>query len=390
MKFFVMGAGRMGYAVVYDLIRSPKVEQVIVADRDPERVQALCEKICDDKIVPVELDVSKLDDVIPIMAKCQVAISCLNSDHNYELCKAALEAQTHFCDLGGGLETLKKQLLLNELARERDITIMPALGLAPGMVSLLSVVAAESLDELYEIRIRAGGVPVDPEDLILKHCQLFSVDALIAEYVADATIIRDGKLYHVPSLTDVERIEFPKPFGAMDAFNTSGGIATLAERYLGKVQHLDFKTIRYPGHCEQVALLKDLGLMSGDTVELESGSAVQPRELISHLFADKLSKDEPDAVLLRITVTGMKDKKPLQIVWECVDYSDLADSLSAVMRMSAFPASIIAQMIARGDIKERGVLNVEGNVPIKLFLAELAGRGITLTMTERAPVPHSS
>jgi lysine 6-dehydrogenase len=150
------------------------------------------------------------------------------------------------------------------------------------------------------------------------------------------------------------------------------------------VQHLDYKTIRYPGHCDAIHMLKELGMMSKEAVETASGPVV-PRDLLFKLLSDKLPKDEPDVVLVRVMVSGLKDKKPVQIVWDCIDYADQAAGLTAMMRMTAFPASIVAQMIARGDITERGVLRQETTVPTKLFLAEMDGRGIRLQMTERAP-----
>jgi lysine 6-dehydrogenase len=241
------------------------------------------------------------------------------------------------------------------------------------------------MDELYEIKLRVGGLPSEPEGLFLGYSQVFSIDGLINEYYEDCTIVRDGKLMTVPSLTDLETIEFPRPFGIMEAFNTSGGISTLPQSYVARVQHIDYKTIRYPGHCNQIHMLKELGMMSRETTELPSGKAV-PRELLHKLLSEKLSEDEPDVVLLRVIVTGVKEKKPVQIVWDCIDLADQAAGLSAMMRMTAFPASIIAQMIARGDIKERGVLRQESAVPTKLFLAEMDGRGINLHMTERAPI----
>ena len=204
--------------------------------------------------------------------------------------------------------------------------------------------------------------------------------------MGDCAIIRDGKLYKVPALTDLEHLEFPKPIGKMEAFNTSGGIGTLHQTYKDKVQHLDYKTIRYPGHCSQMKVLKDLDLMSDSPVKLPSGTEVVPRELLKQKLCEKLAAEQPDMVLLRVTVTGVKDRKPIQHVWECIDYGDEANGLSAMAKMTAFPASIIAQMIARGDIEERGVLRQELAVPVKLFLAEMAGRGISLTMVERSPV----
>lgn len=384
MKFLVLGAGRMGYAAVYDLIRSPKVEKVVVADRDAKCVKSAVERLNDPKIVPVELDISKQSDVIALMKSVDVAISCVPYDNNYELAKAALEAKTHFVDLGGNESVVEKTFLLHDLAKERKITIMPDLGLAPGLVSILAVAAADSLDELYEIRIRVGGLPVDSENF-LGYSHVFALEGLINEYAEDVTLIRDGRLMQVPPLSEVESLDFPKPFGEMEAFTTSGGISTLPKTYEGKVQHLDYKSIRYKGHCKQLSLLQELGLMSKDEVKIKGGKVV-PRDLLIRLLDAKLAKDEPDVVLLRVTVTGVKDKEPRQLVWEGIEFSDQAERLTAMMRMTAFPASIIAQMIARGDITERGVLRQEMSVPVKLFLAEMESRGLSLTMTDRAPV----
>jgi lysine 6-dehydrogenase len=374
----------MGFAMVYDLIRSPHVEQVIVADNSLDRLKHLEKSLADTKIVPVELDVSKAEEVTELMGRCNVAIGCVGYKHNYDLLQCAMKAHCHFIDLGGNETVVKQELRLDELVKELDLTVIPDVGLAPGLVSILAVSAAESLDELYEIRMRVGGVPVDPEGP-LNYSQVFAIDGLINEYFEDATILRDGKQFMVPSLTDIEKLEFPKPFGFMEAFNTSGGVSTLPRTYRDKVQHLDYKTIRYPGHCAQMDLLKQLGLMESEEVTLASGAKVAPRELLHHMLEKHLPKDEPDVVLLRVIVTGIRERKPVQLVWQCIDYGEPSAGISAMMRMTAFPASIIAQMIGRGDLKERGVLHQELVVPTKLYLAELEGRGIKLELTEQAP-----
>jgi lysine 6-dehydrogenase len=384
VKFLVLGAGKMGYAVAYDLIRGSKVEKVVVADSSTENLKELVKRLSDEKIIPVELDVTNEEELAQLMAEIDVAVSCITYKHNYELAKIALATKTHFVDLGGNEEIVAKEFMLDELAKEQGITIIPDLGLAPGLVSLLAVSAAESFDEIYDIRLRVGGLPANPDDCFMDYCQVFSIDGLINEYHEDCTVLRDGKIFSVPSLSDNESIEFPRPFGTMEAFNTSGGISTLPQSYLGRVQHLDYKTIRYPGHCDAIHMLKELGMMSKEAVETASGPVV-PRDLLFKLLSDKLPKDEPDVVLVRVMVSGLKDKKPVQIVWDCIDYADQAAGLTAMMRMTAFPASIVAQMIARGDITERGVLRQETTVPTKLFLAEMDGRGIRLQMTERAP-----
>jgi lysine 6-dehydrogenase len=381
----------MGYAVAFDLVRSVNVEQVIIADSNRDKLAEVMGQLSDSRVVPVELDVTKTKEVARLMSQVDVVIACISYEHNYPLAKIALSCHTHFIDLGGNEEVVAKQFMLHEIAEEAGVTIIPDLGLAPGLVSLLAVSAAVGLEEVYEMRMRVGGLPVDGEELFLNYAQVFSVDGLINEYVEDCTVIRDGKLQRIASLEELEELEFPRPFGKMEAFTTSGGTSTLPQSYLGRVQNLDYKTIRYPGHCAAVKVLKDLGLMSRQPVELPKGKTTQkivPRDLLHHLLEHKLAKKEPDVVLVRVTVTGTRDRQPIQFVWDCIDYADQGSDLTAMMRMTAFPASIVAQMIARGDISARGVLRQENHVPIKLFLAEMDARGINLVMTERAPVHH--
>ncbi len=383
MKFLVLGAGQMGYAVTFDLIRSPRVEKVALADKCPETLERAVDRLADDRIIPCQLDITNHEEVTELMSDFNVVISCVTYKHNYELAKCALQAGANFIDLGGNEEIVAKEFLLDELAKERGITIIPDTGLAPGLVSILAAAGAEAMEEIYEIRLRVGGLPVQPQPP-LNYSLCFSVDGLINEYIEDATVIRDGKLTRIRSLGEVEPIHFPAPFHIMEAFTTSGGISTLPKTYGGKVQNLDYKTIRYRGHCDQIILLRDLGLFETEELKIDS-TAIAPRALMQALLREKLPKDEPDVVLLRVTVTGIKNGKPTQIIWDGVDYGDEADGLSAMMRMTAFPASIIAQLIARGDIIDKGVLTQEESVPTALFLAEMSGRGINLAMAERAP-----
>jgi len=374
----------MGHAVVYDLVRSPNVDNVYLADVSVDKISAVLEKFSDDRIVPCQLDVSQHEEVVKVMTGCDVAISCVPYKYNFDLAKAALEAGTNFCDLGGNDTIVRKELLLDEIAKERGIAIIPDCGLAPGLVSVLTAAATEGLDEIYEIRLRVGGIPVEPQPP-LEYSLVFSADGLINEYVEDANVIIEGKPGRVAALTNVEQIEFPQPFGVLEAFATSGGVSTLTETFQDQVQHLDYKTIRYPGHCTVMRAMKQLGLLDADPIKVNS-SSVSPRQLVTTLLEQKLPKNEPDVVLLRVTVTGVRANTPTQVIWEGIDYMDQAEGLTAMMRMTAFPASIVAQMVARGDIIDKGALVHEKSVPTALFLTEIASRGIRLSMLEKEPV----
>ncbi|MFN8659495.1 MAG: saccharopine dehydrogenase C-terminal domain-containing protein [Candidatus Obscuribacterales bacterium] len=382
MRFLVLGAGRMGYAVVYDLVHNSSATQIMICDTDEKQLERIYQQWPDKRIAMVVADVADLDESAMLMSACDVAISCVTYKHNYDLAKLAMEAGAHFVDLGGNEDVVRKEFLLDEMAREKNVAIIPDCGLAPGMVSILAADAVQEFDEVTEIRLRVGGLPAEPRPP-LNYALFYSVDGLINEYTEDVTVIREGKLMRVPSLSDVETLEFPQPFGVMEAFNTSGGISTLPTTLGDKVKHLDYKAIRYPGHCQQVRLLRDLGLMDSRSVRLNNQISVPPRAVLASLLSQKLPKEETDVVLVRVSVLGMRQGEPAEIVWEAIDYMDEKTGLSAMMRTTAFPASIIAQMVADNEITSRGTLAQETAIPTKRFLEEMRKRGVEFTRKER-------
>src|SRR5205085_9896719 len=101
------------------------------------------------------------------------------------------------------------------------------------------------------------------------------------------------------SMTEVESLEFPAPFGTMEAFQTSGGTSTLPETFKGKVKELDYKTIRFPGHCARFKTMMDLGLCSSAPIDVD-GRAVVPRRVLGELLVKNLPADGPDVVLVRV------------------------------------------------------------------------------------------
>ena len=415
MKILVLGAGRMGLGAAYDLAHnSPEVRAVTVADVDAERARAVVETIKSDKLTPALVDVADAPGVVALMRCHDAAISCVTYSYNLQLARAAVEARTNFCDLGGNNAIVDAELALDRDAREAGINIIPDCGLAPGMVSVLAAHGAARFDSLEAIHIRVGGLPQRPQPP-LDYQIVFSVEGLINEYVERARVIRGGAVVEVESLTELESLEFPPPFGLMEAFQTSGGTSTLPETFLGRVAELDYKTIRYPGHCERFRLLVDLGL--ADNSEVDAGGVrVAPRAVLGEMLRRRLPADEPDVVLVRLEFRGtVKRENELltrQFVeagqigaeeaeapffrdmiarlapsggaagrrrtlrYDIIDGYDERTGLSAMMRTTAFPASIIAQMMARGDIEERGAIPQERCVPPAEFVTALAARGI--------------
>ena len=376
MNILVLGAGRMGYGAAFDLIHnSPDVQSVTIADFHLEKAQEAAAKIGTDRITARQIDASDYAAVIELFRGHASVISCVNYWYNESLSKAAIETGANFCDLGGNNYIVDSQLALDAEAKTAGISIIPDCGLAPGMVSVLAMLGAKQFDKLDEIHIRVGGLPQDPQPP-LDYQLVFSVEGLINEYVETARVIRDSRITEVPSMTELESLSFDG-FPALEAFQTSGGTSTLPDSFLGKIRELDYKTIRYAGHCDKFKTMIDLGLCSSEEIVADFQN-VKPRKVFGELLQQHLPADGPDYVLVRLEFVGEKEGSTSRLRYDIVDRQDETTGLSAMMRTTAFPASIIAQMMARGDVLERGSTPQEKAIDPEKFVAELTRRNINI------------
>jgi len=370
----VLGAGRMGLGAVHDLVSQTDVDGVTVADFELAKAEQIAARY-PDKVRAAQIDCNDHEAVVELMRGHASAISCVNYWLNERLARAAIEARTHFCDLGGNNDVVDAELALDAEARAAGINIIPDCGLAPGMVAVLVAHGASKFEQLDEVHIRVGGLPQDPKPP-LDYQLVFSVEGLINEYIEPARVIRDGKITTVESMTEIESLSFPAPFDEMEAFQTSGGTSTLPETFLGKVRELDYKTIRYRGHCEKFRMMIDLGLCSSQLLEVD-GVRVKPRRVLGELLVKNLPHDEPDVVLVRVEFAG--DGKRLR--YDIIDRQDPETGLSAMMRTTAFPASIVALMMARNQTTSKGALPQERCIPPDAFMTELAKRNIRVEIS---------
>jgi lysine 6-dehydrogenase len=375
MKYTVIGAGMMGSAVAYDLAINPH-DEIILADVNLEAASKAAKNI-GANVRSLQLDVQNETDLTRAISDSNVIVSAVSFAVNYTVTKAAIDAHVHMCDLGGNNDVVLKQLALDAAAKESGITIVPNCGLAPGLVNILAMEGTKEFDVLDAIRLRVGGLPQHPQPP-LNYQIVFSAEGLLNEYMERATVIRDGDLMQIDSMSDIEEITLSLPFGDLEAFSTSGGLSTLATVLNGKVKNLDYKTIRYKGHCEKFKTLLDLGFASSEPIII-GGRVSTSREFFANLLRSKLDYGDTDVVLARVTVTGRKGPTWKTLVYELVDYYDDATKMTAMMRTTAFPTSIIAQMLARGVIRERGVLPPERCVPGEALIQELSKRNIKIT-----------
>lgn len=376
MKILVLGAGRMGFGAAFDLLRnSPGVELVTVADRDVSTADQVANAI--GGVRSRGVDASDSASVASLFAEHDAVISCVNYWHNANLSRIAIETGTHFCDLGGNNYVVDEQLGLNDSAKAAGVSIIPDCGLAPGMVSILSMHGFKLFDSVESIQIRVGGLPQNPKPP-LDYQLIFSVEGLINEYIEVARVIRDGQIVEVDSMTELEELSFDG-FPSLEAFQTSGGTSTLPDTFKEKVHNLDYKTIRYAGHCHKFKAMIDMGLCRSDESVVVDGASVVPRRFFANLLEANLPADESDYVLVRVMVSGSIGGVKKRYTMDIVDRMDEVNGLSSMMRMTAFPASIISQMMAAGETSGPGAMPQELAIDSKRFIQELSKRDILIT-----------
>ncbi len=375
MKAAVIGAGMMGSAMAYDLAGSDGVERVLLADIDAERAAQVASAI-GDGVEPRTIDTRDAASLRALFREVDVVLGATSYNHNAALTEAAIQTGTHCCDLGGNMDVVLEQMRLDERAKAAGVLVLPNCGLAPGLACIVGAGGTRRFDSVDAVHVRVGGLPQHPQPP-LNYQLVFSAEGLLNEYIEPAEVIEAGARRTVASMTGLEALSFRMPYAELEAFHTSGGASTLPAMFDGAVRELDYKTIRYAGHCDRFRTLLELGFASAEPIVV--GSSVRTaREIFEEMLRRKLPASGPDVVLMRVTVRGRMAGAEKTLAYEMIDHYDEHLRLTAMMRTTAFPTSIIAQMVVRGEIEDRGVLPPERCVPLGPLFAELAKRNIVI------------
>ena len=391
MKLLVIGSGMMGSAAAFDMARSPQVDSVTLVDSDTKRAREVAMRVNritnEKKVRAGTLDASDEKAAVKMMRGHDGALSAVPYFLNLGLARAAIEARCHFADLGGNNTVVRQELALAKRAEQRGVALAPDCGVSPGMASILGGELVRRLGGHADaLRIYVGGLPEQPTPPF--HYQLvFSVEGLINEYVEPARILRKGKLTMIDPLTEPEDFYIPG-FAPLVAFHTSGGTSTMPETFEGKVGECFEKTLRYPGHYDLLCELKELGLFSSETMQI-GDAQVSPRAVISKILERKFAGKAPDVTILRIEAHESVKAPGLRgllggklegrvATFSLVDHYDPKTDMSSMMRTTAFPASVVVQMMCSGAVEKHGAVLQERDVPAEMFLEEMERRNIKI------------
>jgi lysine 6-dehydrogenase len=377
MKIAVIGLGIQGYACAYDLAGSVPVEEMRLYDPQPGVAAAAAKKLRSPKVrvLPHTLKGAPLAKTL----KGVDAVACTSPYYFIpDYTRMAIGIGAHFSDLGGHYQTVEAQLRMDAAAKRAGVAVLPDCGLAPGLAGIIAWHYAQGFDRPAEsLRIRVGGLPQKPKGL-LQYAKFFSPYGLLNEYWNDCVVVRNDKKERREGMTEIESLRF-KGLPPLEAFHTSGGISTLPLSLRGRVRNMDYKTIRYPGHCEKFRAFQELGL-DAEFVELD-GRKVHLRRLLVESIARALPEDRRDMVLMRIDIEGKVKGKRRRRRIELIDRYDARSGLTAMQRTTAFTLSCAVQQASDGTVKMRGAMPAETALDAPKMMRYLAERGFGFSIT---------
>lgn len=377
MHILVLGAGLQGSSCAYDLLRQDDVTEVTVADLEPDRLADFVPK--DPRLHLIRADFGSADGMRTLMIGHDIVLSAAPYYFNLELARSAIEAGCHFSDLGGNTQIVRDQLALADDAREAGVTLVPDVGLAPGMINVLATEGVRRLDSPRTIRMYVGGLPQKPRPP-LNYQVAYSLEGMLDYYDTLSWMLRDGEPRQVEALTEIETLDFGE-LGELEAFHTAGGASLQPWDYAEDLDELYYKTLRYPGHAEYMKAFKELGLIDLEPVDVK-GTQVVPRDAFIACIEPHLNLQEPDLVALRVVAEGDLDGSETTITFDVLDRMDQESGITAMERTTGFTLAIVGLFLGRGIIDQQGAGPSYRLIPYGPYVEELAARGIEVRVTD--------
>ncbi|HLL17414.1 MAG TPA: saccharopine dehydrogenase NADP-binding domain-containing protein [Rubrivivax sp.] len=351
MRITLLGAGHIGQTIARLLAQSGDYE-VTVVDRSPAALAKL-------EGANMRLQVAETANAAELLAVLrgqQAVVNALPYHLATLAATQALEAGCHYFDL---TEDVAATRAIKHMAQGARTAFMPQCGLAPGFIGIVAHHLASSFDTVQEVKMRVGALPAFPTNA-LKYNLTWSVDGLINEYCHPCEAIRDGKNIDVLPLEGLEH--FSLDGTEYEAFNTSGGLGTLCETWAGRVQRLDYKSVRYPGHRDLMKML------------LEELQLNQDTETLKDIMRRAIPSTMQDVVLVFVTVSGLRAGSLVQEVFARKIFADRNEAapLSAIQITTAAGICAAVDLFREGRLPQHGFVRQE-EVELPAFLANRFG-----------------
>ena len=337
-KVMLVGGGKIGVAIT-EFLTATGDYHVTVADKNSATLDRLPKK----NVELRQVEIGDARDFAHEVEGHDIVLSATPYTLTSTIAEAAKRAGAHYLDLTEDVESTRH---IRKLAEGANTAFIPQCGLAPGFISIVAHDLTKKFDKLRDVNMRVGALPVFPTNA-LKYNLTWSTDGLINEYCNPCESVRDGVRGEVPSLEEIEH--FSLDGTEYEAFNTSGGLGTLCDTLEGKVENLNYKTVRYPGHRDIVKLLvRDLRL------------GVR-RDILKDVLETAIPITYQDVVLIFVTVSGMVDGRLTQESYAKKIYSQTVGNrlMSAIQVTTACGICAMTDLLVEGKLPQKGFVKQE-------------------------------
>jgi lysine 6-dehydrogenase len=368
-KVIVLGSGLVGAPMAVDLAKDQQFE-VTVADISPEALKKLVDRKA---IKTIQADLADVSRVKELVRDQDLVVNAVPGFLGFQTLRAVIEAKKDVIDIAFFSED---PFLLDELAQKNGVTAIVDCGVAPGMSNILVGHIHHLLDRTQTVLIYVGGLP-EIRIWPYEYKAVFSPLDVIEEYIRPARYVENGKMVVRPALSDAEYLNIPN-VSTLVAFN-SDGLRTLARTM--DIPNMKEKTLRYPGHIEKIAVLRETGFFSQEVIEI-NGVRLRPLDFTAKLLFPKwkLQPGETDLTVMQVVVEGEKDGEKVRYVYDLFDRFDSASGVHSMARTTGYTATAALRMVGSGLYKRQGIIAPEfiGEQPecVEFMLKELADRGV--------------
>jgi len=376
MKVVVLGgAGAVGTVIVKHLVEYPEISEVVCADIAMERAKRLANRLRSSKLKVKRVNAADFASVLNVLMDADLVINSTRPEWNLSIMDIAIETGTHYMDLAA--EGLYRQLARDDEWRKANLTALISVGEAPGLSNVFAKYAADKLDKVDEIRIRDGYRIISDEIIFT-----FAPDIAIEELLYKSVVYENGEFKRVPSMTGEEIYEFPEPVGPLKVYFANHEEPMTLPLFLGKkVKYVDFKMAISEREKQLVEILWKLGLTSREPVEVK-GVKVAPMDVVLTCIRPpaELEPNFEGHEMIVTDVKGEKDGKGIRyIIYSYMSHKEAYEKYGshATAYMTGTSAAAAAIMLARGEIKRRGVFPAEC-LDAERFLEQVREMGIKI------------
>ena len=342
MKVIILGAGLVGAPMAIDLSKDPNLS-VTSVDVNENALNGLNKYL----INTICSDLSNPDNIRDLIAGFDIVVNAVPGFMGFETLRTIIESKINVVDIAFFSED---PFELDELAKKNGVTAIVDCGVCPGMSNIL-IGHLDKIMELETIQLYVGGLPQE-RVWPFEYKAGFSPADVIEEYVRPARMVENFKLVSKTALSEPELMDFDE-IGTLEAFN-SDGVRSLIKTI--KAKNIVEKTLRYPGHIEKMAVLREIGLFDLQEIDV-NGKKIRPRDLTAKLLFPmwEMKENDHDLTVLKLIVTGKKNGKELKYTYDMLDHYDPETKTTSMARTTGYTATAAVRMMEQGLFDRKGI-----------------------------------